>query len=66
LLSNTQRYATGSTKARSRLYKMGIANNLDELSENFIVFGLFNNKWEVFEKEKNYEEFLVKWKTLKS
>lgn len=56
-------YATGSTKGRSRLYKMGIANNLDELSENFIVFGLFNNTWEMFEKEKNYEEFLVKRKT---
>ena len=46
-------YATGSSKARSRLYRMGFTNNLDEILLTFIVFGFFNNKWERFEKGKN-------------
>ena len=55
-------YATGSTKARSRLYRMGIANNLDEILLSFDVFALFNNKWEKFLKGKNYDEFLIRLK----
>jgi hypothetical protein len=53
-------YATGSTKARSRLYRMGISNNLDEISLSFEVFALFDNKWEKFVKDKNYDEFLIR------
>jgi hypothetical protein len=30
--------ATGSTEARTRLYRMGITNNLAEISEDFHIF----------------------------
>ena len=36
---NARIYATGSTPARTRLYRMGISNNLEELQEQFDVFG---------------------------
>ena len=52
-------YATGSTKARSRLYRMGIANNLGNILQNFTVFAFTNNVWEPFEKGKDYDEFLI-------
>jgi hypothetical protein len=55
-------YVTGSTKARSRLYRMGITNNLEEILFAFDVFALFNNNWERFEKGKNYDEFLIRLK----
>jgi len=32
--------ATGSTEARTRLYRMGIANNLTVIEEDFTVLGL--------------------------
>ena len=32
--------ATGSTQARTRLYRMGIANNLKEIEKDFITFFL--------------------------
>lgn len=31
--------ATGSTLARTRLYRMGITNNFAEISEDFTIFG---------------------------
>ena len=34
-------YATGSTKARSRLYRMGISNNLAEILQNLRNIWLF-------------------------
>ncbi len=55
-------YATGSTKARLRLYRIGIANNLEEILLSFDVFGLVENKWERFVKDKNYDEFLIRLK----
>jgi hypothetical protein len=33
-------FATGSSEARTRLYRMGISNNLDELKTDFQVFGM--------------------------
>ena len=56
-------YATGSNNARTRLYRMGITLNLEEISEDFEVFGLKENVWYEFEKGKNYEAFLVKRRT---
>jgi hypothetical protein len=53
-------YATGSTKARTRLYRMGITNNLAEITTDFIVYGFCENGWEAFEKRKEYEAFLIK------
>lgn len=42
-------FATGSSEARTRLYRMGITNNLEELKEDFLVYGL--------RKDETFEEF---------
>ncbi len=56
-------FATGSTRARTRLYRMGISNNIEAIEEDFEVFGLTNeNGWEPFTKQIEYEAFLVKRK----
>jgi hypothetical protein len=55
-------YATGSTTARTRLYRMGISKYLDEVIEDFAVYGEINNGWEDFQKDIEYQSFLVKRK----
>ncbi|MBS4028570.1 MAG: hypothetical protein KGZ58_08025 [Ignavibacteriales bacterium] len=55
-------YATGSNKVRTRLYRIGITNNLAEILKDFEVFGLQNGEWKIFEKNFEYEAFLVKRK----
>jgi hypothetical protein len=44
-------FATGSSEARTRLYRMGITNNLEELKQDFLVFGM--------RKDEIFEEFIV-------
>ena len=52
--------ATGSTKARTRLYRMGITNNLTEISEDFLIFGYTKDEnWVKFELAEDYIAFLV-------
>ena len=53
-------FATGSTAVRTRLYRMGITNNLAEISEDFLVFG-YNKEgnWEPFITGEDYEAFLL-------
>lgn len=54
-------FATGSTKSRTRLYRIGISNNLEEIKKDFEVFGFNeNNQWEVFQKRTNYDAFLIR------
>ena len=55
-------YAKGSTPVRTRLYRIGISNNFEELTELFNVLGLLDMKWCVYEKNKNYSAFLIKRK----
>ena len=55
-------YATGSTKPRTRLYRMGITKYLDEIKEDFEIYGELENGWEEFRKDVEYEAFLVKLK----
>lgn len=51
---------TGSTEARTRLYRMGITNNLVEISNDFLVFGYDKEEnWVKFEVGEDYEAFLV-------
>ncbi|WP_221390026.1 DUF6934 family protein [Dyadobacter sp. NIV53] len=52
--------ATGSTAVRTRLYRMGITNNLTEISEDFVIFG-YNQEgnWEEFIIGEEYEAFLM-------
>jgi hypothetical protein len=53
-------YATGSSESRTRLYRMGITNNLEELKKDFFVFGLRNdNVFESFIVGEDYLGFLV-------
>jgi hypothetical protein len=35
-------FAEGSNEARTRLYRIGISNNLEEIEKDFTVLGLFN------------------------
>ena len=55
-------YATGSTPARTRLYRMGIANNLQDIESYFEVYGLKNGMWEFFKIGEDYEAFIIKRK----
>jgi len=41
---------------------MGITTNLEEITEDFLVYGLVDDAWRPFEKGNNYEAFLVKRK----
>ena len=52
-------FIEGSTPARTRLYQMGIAANLVEINDNFIIRGFVDDLWEVFQVGRNYEAFLV-------
>jgi hypothetical protein len=55
--------ATGSTAARTRLYRMGITNNLEEISKDFTVLGLTESlNWEIFRKNITYGAFLIRKK----
>ena len=50
--------ATGNMAARSKLYRMGIANNLGEIRNDFAVFGFNQSEiWEGFVIGRNYEIF---------
>lgn len=55
-------FATGSTKARTRLYRIGISNNIAAIEPDFEIFGLVDKTWLPFEKQIEYEAFLVKRK----
>ncbi len=65
----TERYphavvlATGSSIARTRLYQMGISNNLAAIQKDFDVLGLtIEQKWEPFRKNATYYSFAVRRK----
>jgi hypothetical protein len=52
--------ASGSTNVRTRLYRMGITNNLAEIKEDFVVYGLSEKgTWVEFEIGEDYEAFFI-------
>lgn len=55
-------YATGSTPARTRLYRMGITRFYEEIKEDFYLFGQIGNELFPFEIGREYEGFLVRRK----
>jgi hypothetical protein len=59
---NTLIHIKGSTSARTRLYQMGIGNNLPEISKNFEILGFYLQKWEPFIPRRNYDAFLAQRK----
>jgi hypothetical protein len=50
-------YATGSTEARTRLYRMGINKYFDIVQEDFDIMGEHQSEWEWYEKGKDYQAF---------
>ena len=54
-------FATGSTSIRTRLYRMGITTNIEEIKIDFDVYGLSEerNKWEEFMIGEDYLAFIV-------
>jgi hypothetical protein len=60
---NARIYAKGSTSTRTRLYRIGISNNLEEINEQFDVYGLLDGVgWSRFKKNNNYSAFAMKLK----
>ena len=57
-------YATGSTAARTRLYRMGISKYYDIVQTDFKIFGQKQNEWERYNKGENYEAFVIQRKIL--
>ena len=55
-------YATGSTEARTRLYRMGINKYFDIAKADFDLMGEQQNEWEWYEKGKDYQAFAVRRK----
>ncbi len=55
-------YATGSTKARTRLYRMGIARFYDEMKKDFYLYGQIGDDFVEFESGVEYEGFLAQRK----
>lgn len=54
--------ATGSIEGRTRLYRMGITQNLEAIERDFTVLGLTEEGWEGFQKGVEYGAFLVQRK----
>ncbi|MBS9767418.1 MAG: hypothetical protein KGV44_07750 [Flavobacteriaceae bacterium] len=53
-------YATGSSGARTRLYRIGINKYYDKIIQDFEIYGLRDNEWQVFQKNVNFEAFVVR------
>lgn len=53
-------YAEGSSPARTRLYQISISNLLDEINKSFKVYGFKGRTLYRFERNVNYDAFLVK------
>jgi hypothetical protein len=52
-------YATGSTKSRTRLYRMGISKYFDDVKEYFNIYGMYEGEWHEFEREVDYSAFVI-------
>ncbi len=63
LFPNALIVATGSTPARTRLYRVVISNNLETIKGDFEVFGLLDGEWEAFCQDTDYQAFLIKRKS---
>jgi hypothetical protein len=57
-------FACGSTKARTRLYRIGITRHYLEMKKDFYLYGQIGDNFVEFEIGKEYEGFLVQKKLL--
>jgi len=55
-------YISGSTKSRTRLYRMGITKYFSEIKDDFELNGQINSEWELFRNGINYDAFLIERK----
>lgn len=55
-------YATGSTKARTRLYRIGITRFYKEMIQDFELYGQIGDEFYEFEVGKEYAGFLAQRK----
>lgn len=55
-------YAAGSTKARTRLYRMGINKHYEEVEKFFHIFGHIDERWTEFDREIEFDGYLVQRK----
>jgi len=55
-------YATGSTSARTRLYRMGITRFYEEIVQDFDLYGQIGDNFYEFEIGKDYSGFLAQRK----
>lgn len=61
---NAYIYATGSTKARTRLYRIGITKFYEQMKKDFYLYGQVGDNFVVFEIGKDYDDFLAERKFL--
>jgi hypothetical protein len=59
---NAKIFIKGSTKARTRLYRIGIARHLSSIEMDFTIEGLLDSKWQNFRNDVQYDAFLIKKK----
>jgi hypothetical protein len=52
-------FMEGSTPSRTRLYQIGIGNNLSEINKHFDIYGYRLQRWEPFTHARNYDAFLA-------
>jgi hypothetical protein len=57
-------FATGSTRSRTRLYRMGLSKYLAEIEKDFFLYGQKCGEWEAFIKGVDYEAFLIQRKNV--
>jgi hypothetical protein len=55
-------YAKGSTASRTRLYQISIARLWADINRDFELYGLKEDSWYKFERNVNYDAFLVRKK----
>ncbi len=55
-------YATGSSDARTRLYRIGITKFYEQMVRDFYLYGQVGDKFYEFEIDKEYKGFLVQRK----
>ena len=59
-------YIQGSTKERTRLYQIIVARELSEVEKIFTIFGLKESYSEPFQKNQNYDAFVLALKNRES
>lgn len=57
-------YATGSTAARTRLYRISINKYYDIVEADFEIFGQTQSEWERYKKGGEYQAFVIQRKTV--